>query len=93
MFKGFSICSHVAVAEINGDLQIFLNCIWEKCVPNVSAIATHGLPCGSGRKGGIPKQKRKSVKPIETWSVCQCFHDQSTSQSGAKQQVSCSHSS
>ncbi len=82
MFKGFSICSHVvAVAEVNGDLQTFLNCLQKKCVPNLSAIATHGLPCGTGRKGGIPKRKRKSVKPIETRSVRQCFHDQSTSQS------------
>ena len=33
MFKGFSICSHVvAVAEINGDLQTFLNRIEKKNV-------------------------------------------------------------
>ena len=60
MFKGFSLCSHVvAVAEANGDLLVlFLKCNKKGCKLNLSAIANQGLPCGSGRKGGVPKRKR-----------------------------------
>ena len=58
MFKGFSLCSHVvAEAEVNGDRPVFLKCIQKGCIPNLSAIANQGLPCGSGRKGGVPKHK------------------------------------
>ena len=73
MFDVFSICSHVAVAEVNGDLSVFLQCIQKGCKPNLTAIATQGLPCGSGRKGGVLKRKRKSTTPIESRSVRQCF--------------------
>ena len=60
MFKGFSLCSHVvAVAEVNGDLPVFLKSIQKGCKPNLSAIATQGLPCGSGRKGGVPNERER----------------------------------
>ena len=75
MFKGFSLCSHVvAVAEV---LPIFLSSIKKGCKPNLSAIAMHGMPGGSGRKGGVPKRKRKSTTPIASRSVRQCFHSSS----------------
>jgi hypothetical protein len=74
MFKGYSICSHVvAVAEVNGDLPVLLKGVQKGCKPNLSAIANQGLPCGSGRKGGVPKRKRKGTTPIESRSVRQCF--------------------
>ena len=72
MFKGFLLCSHVfAVAEVDGDLPVFLKSIQKGCNPNLSAIAIQGLPCGSGRKGGVPKRKRKSTTPSESRSVQQ----------------------
>ena len=72
MFKGFPLCSHVvAVAEVNGDLPVFLKCIQKGCKPHLSAIANQGLPCGSGRKGGVSKRKRKCTTPTESCSVRQ----------------------
>ena len=46
-------------------------CIQKSCEPNLSAIATQALPSGSGRKGGVPKRKRRSVTSIESRSVRQ----------------------
>ena len=78
MFKGFSLCSHIiAACHDNGDLRSFLENY--KRGPNLTAIANHGMPSGSGRKGGIPKRKRRCVTPIQTRSVRQCLqHVQST---------------
>lgn len=71
IFKGFSLCSHVlAVTECNGDLKPFLDSISGTCTPNLTAIANQGLPKGTGRKGGIPKHKRKSAVPIQSRSIC-----------------------
>ena len=79
MFKGFSLCSHVvAVAEVNGDLPLFLKAIQSKCNPNLTAIASHGFSCGSGRKGGIPKRKRKTPTQVESRSVRQSLQSQTT---------------
>lgn len=40
------------------------------------AIASQGMPSGSGRKGGVPKRKRSHVTvPIETRSIRQCLQD------------------
>ena len=75
MFKGFSLCSHVvAVAECNGDLKSFLDAISSTCAPNLTAIANQGLPRGAGRKGGVPKRKRKSAVPcpVEVGSLLPC---------------------
>jgi len=70
MFKGFSLCSHVvAAAEVNGDLSDFLDAVKKQCTPNLTAIASVGFSSGSGRKGGIPKRKRKNTIPIESQSV------------------------
>ena len=70
MFAGFSICSHVvAVAEFNGDLRSFLDAARAKCTPNLTAVANQGLPKGAGRKGAVPKRKRKSLVPVESRSV------------------------
>ena len=74
MFKGYSLCSHVvAAAEVNGDLSDFLDAIKKQCTPNLTAIASNGFSSGSGRKGGIPKRKRKSPISIESRSVRQCL--------------------
>jgi hypothetical protein len=74
MFAGFSICSHiVAVAECNGDLRSFLDAAHAKCTPNLSVIASQGLPKGAGRKGSVPKRKRKTPVPIESRSVRPCL--------------------
>ena len=63
----------VAVAECNGDLKSFLDSISSTCAPNLTAIANQGLPKGVGRKGGIPKHKRKSAVPIQSKSIRPCL--------------------
>ena len=74
MFKGFLLCAHVvAVAENNGDLKAFLDTVNGTCGPNLTAIANQGLLNGAGRKGGVPKRKRKSTVPIQSKSVRPCF--------------------
>ena len=74
MFAGFALCAHVvAVAESNGDLKSFLDAVRAKCSPNLTAIANQGLPKGAGRKGGIPKRKRRSVVPVQSRSVRPCL--------------------
>ena len=74
MFKGFSLCSHVlAVVECNGDLKSFLDSVSGTCTPNLTAIANQGLPKGAGRKGGVPKRKRKSAVPVQSGSICPCL--------------------
>lgn len=57
------ICSHTLVAaEANGDLLQFLQWFNDSCAePNITQLAKAGLPSGRGRKGGIPKRKRKKV--------------------------------
>ena len=75
MYKGFSLCSHViAVAQHNGDLRAFLANLNDACEPNLTAIACQGLPTGiAGRKGGVPKRKRKGAAVIESRSVRPCL--------------------
>ena len=70
MFKGYSICSHViATAHINGELKLFLKNV-NKCEPNLSAIANHGMPSGTVLKGGVAKRKRVGKVPsVETRSI------------------------
>ena len=85
VFKGYSICAHVAAAEDNGDLASFLDCV--KCKPNLTAIASAGMPSGSGQKGRKPKRKRnRSIIPIETLSVrpCPCLVQGSSTITGAQ---------
>lgn len=84
MFKGYSICAHVvAAAEDNGDLASFLDCV--KCKPNLTSIASAGMPSRSGRKGGKPKRKRnRSIVPIETRSVRPCLVQGSSTITGAQ---------
>lgn len=75
MFKGSSICSHtVAASHDNGDLSSFIEFYKQKkCGPNLAAVAGHGLPSGSGRKGGNPRKKKQTSIPVETRSVRPCF--------------------
>lgn len=76
MFKGFTICSHaVATAEHNGELKTFLESVASTCEPNLSVIANAGMPSGSGRKGGVPKQHKRKRNAIETRSVRQCLEE------------------
>ena len=50
-----------------------------QCGPNLAAIANHGMPSGSGRKGGVAKRKRSRVTtPIQTRSVRQCLQQNSS---------------
>ena len=71
MFKGFSFCSHVvATAHINSDLTQMLDNIKSPIIPNLTAIANHGMSRGSGRKGGVAKRKRsRNTIPIASRSV------------------------
>ena len=62
----------IAAAEDNDDLKSFLDCI--ACRPNLTAIASTGMPSGSGRKGGKAKRKRnRSTVLIETRSTRPCL--------------------
>ena len=50
------LCSHIIVtAHTNGDLKVFIDKVNGKCKPNLTAIANHGMPSGTGRKGGVVK--------------------------------------
>ena len=64
-WKSSQICAHtVAVSESNSDLQSFLDWyIASKQQPNYTSLATHGLPAGRGRKGGVPKRQRSKAQP------------------------------
>ncbi len=79
MFKGYSRCSHViATAQVNGDLRSFVDCYNSKDLgPNLSSIGYADLPSGAGRKGGVPKRKRKSRPSVESLSVRPCFQSSS----------------
>ena len=74
MFKGFCICSHVlATAQVNGELKSYLDNI-KVCKPNLAAIADHGMPSGTGCKGGVAKRKRsRKVTPVVTRSIRPCL--------------------
>lgn len=70
MFKGFSLCAHiVAVSEHIGYLRSFLDSVSATCGPNLTAIANQGMPGDAGRKGGVPKRKRKCAAPVQSRSV------------------------
>lgn len=60
-WKSSKICAHtVAIVGKNNDLCTFLQ--WYICTnqePNISTLAMSGLPSGRGRKGGVPKRKRR----------------------------------
>ena len=61
-FKSLGICSHsVAVAECNNLLTEFLAHFQKaKKKPNFTAVSLHGVPAGSGKKGGgVPRKRRK----------------------------------
>ena len=55
------VCAHtIATAETTGKLQDFV--LWlikQKCAPNLSNLALHGIPKDAGEKGGIPKTTHK----------------------------------
>ena len=61
MFSTYKLCAHtIASAEINGKLKEFTQwLIRQKCAPNYSKLALHGIPKGAGEKGGAPKNNRK----------------------------------
>ena len=65
-WKSSQICSHVvAVSDKLGELSSFLKWfINTKQQPNVTSLAMHGLPAGRGRKGGVPKRKRRSASDV-----------------------------
>lgn len=55
----------IAVAELNGELRLYLDIlVTSGTATNLITIAMHGLPCGSGRKGGEEKNKRKGKEKI-----------------------------
>ena len=69
-YKSIGICSHiVAVAEKNSELEDFLEWFRKKRGkqnPNLSAIGTHGMPAGAGKKGEKPAKKKGPKKSIPT---------------------------
>ena len=72
-YKSLHICSHcVAAAEANGDLADFIKWFCHKHgkkTPNLTELATHGMPAGAGRKGGKPVKKRKQQRRTQTDEV------------------------
>ena len=75
MFKSFHLCSHVvAVAKINGDLEMFLRSL-RKSTPNLTTIACEGLPSGSGRKGGQDKRRKRVKEVVVSRSVRPCLEE------------------
>ena len=59
-FKGLGICSHtVVVAHLNDQLLQFVKSLKKaKKKPNMTSLALHGMPTGTGRKGSRPPRKR-----------------------------------
>ena len=53
-------------AQVNGDLCGFLELCSKEFRPNLAAIAQQDMPAGTGRKGGIPKRKKRKQTTIET---------------------------
>jgi len=64
-YKSVHICSHIAAAEANGDLQKFLEwfCHHGRQVPNLTKLSTHGMPAGADKKGGKVARKKTGIKP------------------------------
>ena len=62
--KSLGTCSHsVAVAECNNLLTEFLaHFQMTKKTPNFTAVSLHGVPAGSGKKGGAIPRKRRKLK-------------------------------
>jgi hypothetical protein len=62
-WKSANICSHtLATAEVNDELKIFLEWYCSHGLsPNITTLAMHGLPSGSGKKGGKPSRKRHTA--------------------------------
>ena len=60
-FKGFGLCSHVLAATAdNGHLISNLVNYSSSCkLPNLTALARHSMPKGTGKKGGVPNYKRQ----------------------------------
>ena len=63
MFSTYKLRSHtIAVAEVTGKLKGFTQwLIKQRCSPNYSKLALHGLLKGAGEKGG-GTQRRKITK-------------------------------
>ena len=80
-FKVLNTCSHtVAVAEANESLAEFLAHFQKaKRKSNFTAVALHGNPAESGRKGGAPPRKRKKLTACT--STTRVDHLESTSPS------------
>lgn len=62
MFSTYKFCSHtIAAAEVTGKLHESTQwLIKQKCAPNYSTLALHGLPKGAREKGGGTQNKAKS---------------------------------
>ena len=67
-YQSLKICSHtVAVAELNGELGMFIELFTKKAKPpNITKLALHGMPSGRGRKGQQPPRKRVRKEPVES---------------------------
>ena len=62
-FKSLGICSHtVVVAHLNNQLSDLVHRIQKaKKKPNLMKLAVHGMPAGTGKKGGRQPRKRSKV--------------------------------
>ena len=66
MFSTYKMCAHtIATAEVTGKLKEFTQwLIKQKCAPNYSKLALHGLPKGAGEKGGCSSRKNTKKKAV-----------------------------
>ena len=64
-WRSLGICAHsVAAAEREGKLGLFVKWFKKaKRVTNLTKLATTNMPCGRGRKGGVPPSRRKKKAP------------------------------
>lgn len=67
-YKSAKLCSHiVAAAEDNKQLETFIASYGStKKTPNLTKLATAGMPKGRGSKGGKAPAKRRPSVPVET---------------------------
>ena len=69
-FKSLNICSHVvAAAQVNNDTDGFVQ--WYRKnfgnrLPNLTQLATHGMPAHAGRKGGKAPRKKAAPRLLPT---------------------------
>ena len=65
-FKSLNICSHtLAAAHINDDVDGFHKKFGNR-LPNLTQLASHGMPANARRKGGKAPRKKTAPRSVIT---------------------------